>query len=83
MRAVLLQAETVEAEQRNRLAADGLSASEKKTCELLSADESRHIDAIVETSGLNSSEVLATLFNLEMKSIVRQLPGKQFNKVLL
>ena len=33
--------------------------------------------------GLNSSEVLATLFDLEMKGIVRQLPGKQFAKVLL
>ena len=36
----------------------------------------------VET-GLNSSEVLATLFNLERKGIVRQLPGKQFSKVLM
>jgi hypothetical protein len=32
---------------------------------------------------LNSSEVLATLFDLEMKGIIRQLPGKQFSKVLL
>jgi len=37
----------------------------------------------VERSGLNSSEVLATLFDLEMKGIVRQLPGKLFSKVLL
>jgi predicted Rossmann fold nucleotide-binding protein DprA/Smf involved in DNA uptake len=42
-----------------------------------------HIDDIVERSGLNSSEVLATLFNLEMKGVIRQLPGKQFSKVLL
>jgi predicted Rossmann fold nucleotide-binding protein DprA/Smf involved in DNA uptake len=42
-----------------------------------------HIDDIVERSSLNSSEVLATLFNLEMKGVVRQLPGKQFCKVLL
>jgi hypothetical protein len=27
--------------------------------------------------------VLATLFDLELKGIVRQLPGKQFLKVLL
>ena len=33
--------------------------------------------------GLSSSEVLAALFDLEMKSVVRQLPGKQFLKVLL
>ncbi|MGA2095102.1 MAG: hypothetical protein ABSH39_02280 [Candidatus Acidiferrum sp.] len=32
---------------------------------------------------MNSSEVLATLFNLEMKGIVRQSPGKRFSKVLL
>jgi hypothetical protein len=37
----------------------------------------------VETTGLNSREVLATLFALELKGIVRQLPGNQFNKVLL
>jgi predicted Rossmann fold nucleotide-binding protein DprA/Smf involved in DNA uptake len=51
--------------------------------ELISAEQSRPITSLVETSGLNSSEVLATLFILELKGIVRQLPGKQFNKVLL
>lgn len=50
---------------------------------LLRTEESRHIDDIVETTGLNSSEVLATLFDLEMKGFIRQLPGKQFAKVLL
>jgi DNA processing protein len=50
---------------------------------LLSTDEPKPIDDIVESSGLNSSEVLATLFDLEMKGIIRQLPGKQFSKVLL
>ena len=65
------------------LAGDGLNPIEKRIYELLSAEESRHIDDLVETSGLNSSEVLATLFDLEMKGIVRQLPGKQFTKVLL
>jgi len=40
------------------------------------------MDDLVETSGLNSSEVLATLLSLRLKGIVRQLPGKQFNKVL-
>ncbi len=50
---------------------------------MLSAAEAQPIDYLVETSGLNSSEVLATLFILEMKGIVRQLPGKQFTKLLL
>jgi DNA processing protein len=83
VRAALVKAEAVEAEQRNLLLVDGLSAVQRKLYEFLSAEESRHIDDIVDTSGLNSSEVLATLFDLEMKGIVRQLPGKQFSKVLL
>ncbi|HEY6268662.1 MAG TPA: DNA-processing protein DprA [Candidatus Acidoferrum sp.] len=83
VRAALTQAEAPEAEQRNLLAAAALNSSEKKLYELLSPDVPVHIDDIVERSGLNSSEVLATLFTLEMKGIVRQLPGKQFSKVLL
>jgi DNA processing protein len=50
--------------------------------DLLARDQPVHIDDIMERSGLNSSEVLATLFDLEMKGIVRQMPGKQFHKVL-
>ncbi len=83
VRAVLVRAEAPEAEQRNLLAAASLNSSEKKIYDLLSVDDPKAIDDIVENSGLNSSEVLATLFDLEMKGIVRQLPGKQFSRVLL
>jgi len=83
VRAALVKAEAVEAEKRNLLVVDGLTPVQRKLYELLSAEESRHIDDLVDTSGLNSSEVLATLFDLEMKGIIRQLPGKQFSKVLL
>jgi DNA processing protein len=83
VRAALVQAEQPETEQRNLLAAASLNSSEKKIYDLLSTDEPKHIDEIVERSGLNSSEVLATLFELEMKGIIRQTPGKQFSKVLL
>jgi len=83
VRAALVQAEQPEAEQRNLLAAASLNSSQKKIYDLLSTDEPKHIDDIVEQSGLNSSEVLATLFDLEMKGIIRQTPGKQFSRVLL
>jgi DNA processing protein len=83
VRAALVRAEQPEAEQRNLLVAASLNSSEKKVYELLSAEEPRHIDDLVERSGLHSSEVLATLFDLEMKGVIRQLPGKQFSKVLL
>ncbi|MGC2830355.1 MAG: DNA-processing protein DprA, partial [Candidatus Acidiferrum sp.] len=82
VRAALVKAEQPEAEQRALLVTASLNPSEKKIYELLSAEESKPIDDIVERSGLNSSEVLATLFDLEMKGIVRQSPGKQFSKVL-
>jgi predicted Rossmann fold nucleotide-binding protein DprA/Smf involved in DNA uptake len=65
------------------LAFAALGASEKKLYELPVVEETRHIDELVENSGLNSWEVLATLFDLEMKGVVRQLPGKQFSKVML
>jgi hypothetical protein len=83
IRAVLVQAEEVESQQRNLLAGDGLSGSQKTIYEMLTLEEPRPIDDIVLTSGLNSSEVLATLFDLEMKGMVRQIPGKQFSKVPL
>jgi DNA processing protein len=83
VRAALVKAEAVEAAQRNLLLVDGLTPVQRRLYEMLSAEESRHIDDLVDTSGLNSSEVLATLFDLEMKGIIRQLPGKQFSKVLL
>jgi DNA processing protein len=83
IRAALVQAEAVESEQRNALAAESLNQTEQKLYSLLSIEEPRHIDDLVEATGLNSSEVLATLFELEMKGIIRQLPGKQFTKVLL
>jgi DNA processing protein len=83
VRAALVKAERREAEQRNLLAFASLGASEKKLYELLVVEEARHIDELVENSGLNSSEVLATLFDLEMKGVIRQLPGKQFSKVML
>jgi DNA processing protein len=83
VRAALVKAERPEAEQRNLLTAASLEASERKLYELLVVEETRHIDELVENPGLNSSEVLATLFALEMKGVVRQLPGKQFSKDML
>jgi DNA processing protein len=70
-------------EQRNMLVAASLTGSGQKIYALLSSDEPRPIDDIAENTGLNSSDVLATLFDLEMKGFVRQLPGKLFSKVPL
>jgi predicted Rossmann fold nucleotide-binding protein DprA/Smf involved in DNA uptake len=42
----------------------------------------KELAAIVERTGLNSSDVLATLFDLEMNGFIPQLPGKQFSKIM-
>jgi DNA processing protein len=60
-----------------------LAPTEKPLYGLLSVDEARHVDDLVDQSGLSSSEVLAALFDLQLRGVVRQLPGKQFLKVLL
>jgi predicted Rossmann fold nucleotide-binding protein DprA/Smf involved in DNA uptake len=83
VRAALTKPEQRESAQRNMLVAASLTGNGQKIYALLSFDEPRPIDDIVENTGLNSSDVLATLFDLEMKGFVRQLPGKLFSKVLL
>jgi len=83
IRAELLPVEQPDAAERASLFEASLSETERALYALLGPDEARHVDELVETSGLNSSEVLAALFELEMKGIVRQMPGKQFVKVLL
>ncbi len=55
-----------------------LSTNEQKIFDALKADEEMTTDEIIRTSGLPSSAVSATLFGLEMKRMVRQLPGKLF-----
>ncbi len=59
-----------------------LSPHEKKIFALLKADESTHIDEIVERlePGVSSSEIFAALFELELAGKVKQLPGKNFVK---
>ncbi|HEX8817772.1 MAG TPA: DNA-processing protein DprA [Terriglobales bacterium] len=59
-----------------------LAPHEKKILALLKADESTHIDELVERlePELSSSEIFAALFELELEGRVRQLPGKNFVK---
>ena len=59
-----------------------LAPHEKKIFAILKADESTHIDEIVERlePALSSSEIFAALFELELAGKVKQLPGKNFVK---
>jgi len=57
-----------------------LAPHEKKIFALLKADETTHIDEIVERleAQVSSSEIFAALFELELAGKVKQLPGKNF-----
>jgi DNA processing protein len=61
---------------------EATSPHEKKILKLLKADESTHIDQLVELleAEMSSSEIFAALFELELNGKVRQLPGKNFVK---
>ncbi len=83
VRAELFPVETTTAEERASLFEQALTPVQKKLFDLLGTDEPRHVDELVEKSELSSPAVLAALFELEMQGIVRQMPGKQFVKVLL
>jgi DNA processing protein len=83
VRAELMPVDAASSEERAALIEQDLTPTERPLYGLLTVDEARHVDDLVESSGLTSSEVLAALFDLELKGVVRQLPGKQFLKVLL
>jgi predicted Rossmann fold nucleotide-binding protein DprA/Smf involved in DNA uptake len=82
IRAELLPVETASSEEIALLVEKGLARAEGTLYHRLGVNESRDVDDLVELSGLTSSELPAALFDLEFKDVVRQLPGKQFLKVL-
>jgi DNA processing protein len=55
-----------------------LSQSEAKIYNLLSTDEPAHIDALAGRTELPISQLTGALLGLEMRDLIRQLPGKCF-----
>ncbi len=82
IRAELFPVETPGAGEQESLITESLAPEQKKLYDLLSADQPVQVDTLVEKSGMNSSGVLAALCEMELKGIVRQLPGKQFVRVM-
>ena len=54
-----------------------LSSIERQVLSQLSQEE-KHIDVIIENSRLSPAEVSATLVQLELNGLIRQLEGKLF-----
>jgi len=57
-----------------------LSDDERKLLDLLTADAPSHVDQLLISSGMNSSDLMTALLGLEMKDRIKQLPGKSFIK---
>jgi DNA processing protein len=83
VRPELLPVEVANSEERAALVEQSLAPGERTLYDLLTEEQSRHIDDLVEVSRLTPWEVLAVLFDLELTGMVGQLPGKQFLKVQL
>jgi len=77
-----MQNESPEPETASLFPDEVTAPHEKKILRLLKADESTHIDELVELleNEMSSSEIFAALFELELNGKVRQLPGKNFVK---
>ena len=56
----------------------GLTGYEQSVFKLLSADTAAHIDVLVDRSRISIPDVTAALLTLEMRDLVRALPGKCF-----
>jgi DNA processing protein len=55
-----------------------LSENEQRVLDTLRTDDDASIDEVIRKSGLPSSAVSVALLSLEMKRVVKQLPGKLF-----
>ena len=58
-----------------------LSDEEKRIYRLLSP-EPIHVDNLVDKLGISSSQLLPTLLNMELKGVIKQLPGMRFVRIL-
>ncbi len=63
-----------------QLVPDGLTSGECDVWKLLTHDEPLHIDELAEKTGLSISDLTSSLFALEVRELIRALPGKCYIK---
>jgi len=61
-----------------QLAPSGLSTNERAIFSLLTTDAPQQIDALAETTKLSINQITSALLTLEMRELIRALPGKCF-----
>jgi predicted Rossmann fold nucleotide-binding protein DprA/Smf involved in DNA uptake len=79
------QNESPEPETASLFPDEVTSPHEKKILKLLKADESTHIDQLVELleNEMSSSEIFAALFELELNGKMKAVAGEEFCEELL
>ena len=70
-------AQDVSEPQPQRVPAD-MSENERKIWALLNADEATHIDVLLESSGLTFGDLNTALVSLDIRDLIRVLPGKHY-----
>jgi len=68
--------------QQQELVPADLNENERKVWLLLTADEATHIDVLLETSGLSFGDINSVLVGLDIKDLIRVLPGKHYARRL-
>lgn len=63
---------------------DGLSPNERKVLSLIRADQASQIDELIEAlePQVSSSEIFTALFELELAGKIRQMPGKNYVRMM-
>jgi DNA processing protein len=69
------EAKTSEKAPQPELAPADLSENERRIWSLLSADESKHIDVLLDESALSFGDLNGSLVALDLKDLIRSLPG--------
>lgn len=69
---------TAENSEQQESAPTSLNENERKIWSLLSADEPLHIDSLLDESGLSFGDLNSSLVNLDLKDLIRTLPGNYY-----
>ena len=72
----LEKAET--AKRQPELIPADMSENERKIWELLAADDATHIDVLLESTGLSFGDLNNALVSLDIRDLIRVLPGKNY-----
>ncbi len=63
---------------QQQLTPAGLNDNERKIWSLLAPDDATHIDILLETSGLSFGDLNNALVSLDIRDLIRVLPGKNY-----